>query len=878
MGTIQSILAGKHENHIFPFLWLRDQSEEVLRTEIDKIYGCGIRAVCLESRPHPDFGGPGWWHDFDIVLDEAKKRGMKIWILDDAHFPTGQANGLVPAKYPERARKYAMMQYVDCAGPIASASLDVALLMTKQFTWMDFGKPVNKPLIDRQELISVTAARLIEGDTVGGEILDLTARVKDGWLTWDVPGGVWRICVSFTTYDFGANNEYINYIDRESVSTLIEAVYQPHYEHYAAEFGKTIAGFFSDEPGFYSVGGYAPGNAIGRKKMPLPWSDELESRLTEANPNWRTQLPYLWLDCSEADIALSGRYTYMDLVSQLYARNFSCQLGDWCKAHGVEYIGHVIEDYDEHSRLGMGAGHYFRAMQGQHMAGIDDIGGQIIPGNPYGTRHSVTADSEGIFYHYALPKMGASAAAIDPAKGGRLMCEAYGAYGWSFGVKHMKWLTDYLLFQGVNHLVPHAFSMAEYPDTDCPPHFYARGHNPQYPYFAALMEYANRLCDLLSGGVNVPQVALLYPAEHDWLNESMKLQAPARQLTEHQMDFTILPLDVFQDRPYYGVSLEGGVLTVNGRAMKAVVVPATRCIERKEAEILSELKAVGIPVIFVDSLPETVLGGAKLPAGMEVVALRNLASYLRCKGIGEIKLSTPSAHLLAYHYRTHQDIFCLFNTDLSETIDTQITLPIQGDLVRYDAMANHVYPVQHKNGTLHLHLGPYESLVLLAGDVQGLLPEDTAGSAMAPKQPKQVLDLSRDWAVSKVSALQYPDFSAPEQVETLAPITAETPDFSGVVRYEKTVDLPEAASVLFQAEHVYEAAELFVNGVSAGKKLTPPYTWDISGLCAAGENTIAVEVANTPARDARKAFSPFGPERVMLEPAGMFGKVQLVLA
>ena len=65
-------------NYIFPFLWMRGEPEEILRTEIAKIDECGIKAVCLEARPHDDFCGSGWWCDFDIVLDEAKKRGMKI--------------------------------------------------------------------------------------------------------------------------------------------------------------------------------------------------------------------------------------------------------------------------------------------------------------------------------------------------------------------------------------------------------------------------------------------------------------------------------------------------------------------------------------------------------------------------------------------------------------------------------------------------------------------------------------------------------------------------------------------------------------------------------------------------------------------------------
>ena len=31
----------------------------------------------------------------DVILDEARKRGMQVWILDDSHFPTGFANGAV---------------------------------------------------------------------------------------------------------------------------------------------------------------------------------------------------------------------------------------------------------------------------------------------------------------------------------------------------------------------------------------------------------------------------------------------------------------------------------------------------------------------------------------------------------------------------------------------------------------------------------------------------------------------------------------------------------------------------------------------------------------------------------------------------------------
>ena len=93
--TIQTLLAGHAGRHTLPFLWLHGEEEPVLREMMAAIDGAGCKAVCVESRPHPDFCGPQWWADMDVILDEARARGMRVWILDDSHFPTGFANGAV---------------------------------------------------------------------------------------------------------------------------------------------------------------------------------------------------------------------------------------------------------------------------------------------------------------------------------------------------------------------------------------------------------------------------------------------------------------------------------------------------------------------------------------------------------------------------------------------------------------------------------------------------------------------------------------------------------------------------------------------------------------------------------------------------------------
>ena len=870
-------------NYIFPFLWLRNQSEDVLRKEIEMIDECGIKAVCLESRPHPDFAGDGWWHDFNIVLEEAHNRGMKIWILDDAHFPTGQANGKIPTKHPELARKYLMMQHTDCVGPVYNASLDVELFMTKAFTWMDFGKPINKPLQDGHKLISITAYPIIENDVLGKDGIDLTDAVENGRVTFDLPAGVWRICVSFETYDFGARNEYINYIDEKSVRVLIDEIYELHYEHYKEEFGSTIAGFFSDEPGFYNVDDFQMNDAIGRKKMALPWSDELFELFETEGSNWRKQAPLLWFDCEkEAESALI-RHRYMDKVSRLYKKNFSNQLGSWCEDHGVEYIGHVIEDNGEHCRLGCGTGHYFRAMAGQHMAGIDTIGGQIIPGNPYASRHGVAYVASGKFNHFGIAKLGASAAQIDPKKKGRLMCEAFGAYGWNFGVRSMKWLVDYLLVQGVNHFVPHAFSMADYPDDDCPPHFYARGNNPQFPYFAEVMKYTNRMCDLLNGGQNVPVVGLLYPAEHDWMTECMPIEVPGQIFQESQIDYEILPMDVFTDRAYYDARLEEHGLVVNNRRMKAFFIPETRIIDETVADFVKEAVESGLKVIFINQKPEVValtdgsgfIGAESYLEGCETLLLSEIPSYCKEQGLYDIFLETPNKNLLYHHYLAEEELYFLFNTSLSETVHAKVEIKTSEKLFAYDCMNDvyRAYKTETKDGktVLEIELTPYESLILRTNHAGKNVESERTLLSMNSQE-----DISEGWKVAAAKSLEYPAFEQEELWEKLVPYSSKNFMFSGIMRYRKTIEIREKASrILFCPQHVYEAAEVFVNGKSAGKQVTPEYVWDITSLCHEGKNEVIVEVANTPTRDSLHNPGIFGPVREILEPSGMFGTILL---
>ena len=143
-----------------------------------------------------------------------------------------------------------------------------------------------------------------------------------------------------------------------------------------------------------------------------------------------------------------------------------------------------------------------------------------------------------------LGKLGTGLAHTDPRKKGRTMLELFGAYGWNFGVRSMLYLANHFLVRGVNYFVPHAFSPKEFPDPDCPPHFYARGENPQYKHFGKLMAYMQRISHLIDGGTPVIPVALLHSGMFSWTDDCMFSQIPAREMAEHQIDYEVISPDV----------------------------------------------------------------------------------------------------------------------------------------------------------------------------------------------------------------------------------------------------------------------------------------------------------------------------------------------
>lgn len=848
------------KNGLYPFFWQHGEEHAILSEYMDKIAESGMKGVCIEARPHPDFVGDQWWSDLDLILAKAKENEMKVWILDDSHFPTGYANGKVKECYPQYLKKYLDMRRYDVQGPMRQMHIDLKLLK---------GRPWDKPDPEQRILKVYMAKRSSryteQGDPVDAETLtDITdcMDMEKRLLTLDVKDGAWSIFILYLTRKGGeeATKDYLNPLVKEATQILIDEVYEPHYAHYKDDFGTLIEGFFSDEPRFGNKKGTEA--QIG-SDMVLPWREGLEKEL-EFDAKY---LPLLWVNANGAEAEI--RYRYMDLITKLYRDNFTNVLSDWCHAHGVMYLGHTIEDNGAHARLGYGTGHYFRGQETMDYAGIDVIGGQIVPGMNYHHDAFNTGGSNGEFYHYALAKLASSAAHLDPLKNGNSMCEAFGAYGWNEGLKMMKWIADHLIVRGINHIVPHAFDPKKFPDFDCPPHFYAHGMNPQFRYFSTFSNYVNRLMELFRDGTHPAKVGVLYPAEQEWGGEYMPIEKPARALTEHQISFDIISLDYLA-----GAELQEKQYIINGQNFEVLIVPYSTFLPQQGKERLSQLEQSGVRVIYLE---------------------KEIYNFDVQKELGQyqaVKFTNAYPELTVGEYMKN-DVYCLmlFNENIGNTIDTELTISDGNAVYRYDAFANTLTEVSQ---TAKLVLQPYESVVFLQGEenqvkaiaekLEAVFTEEfdrESGKKLFgtdDEMEDRTNLLPEKWKVTFADSCSYPEFIETVPTEKLDLISSITgfENKSGTVRYEGTTQLEKKnieRSIWLDLGNAYETAEVFVNEKSAGVRICKPYRFELTGLLKEGENRLAIEVTNTLGTQMRDAISHYLP----IEPFGVEGMVHLYM-
>lgn len=289
----------------------------------------------------------------------------------------------------------------------------------------------------------------------------------------------------------------VDILNPEAVDRFVELTYDRYYRAFKNEFGRTIIGFFTDEP-----------DILGRgAKGCFPWTYGLEREI-EAAGGRVEELISLFTGEENRSTAVYRRVLLHREKTVYYKK-----LRDWCRAHNVFLTGHPA------------AGDDVEKADAFDVPGQDLVFRRVAPGKEFSGRESAAA------------KASADAAAFAGCR--RNMNEFLGVCardGHPFYLPpgDIKWFTDYLAVRGVNMFIPHAFfwSLREPRLYDRPPD--VGPHTLWWPHYGAYAGYVRRLSYLLTDIGSQPAVAV--PCS----NGSVPAEEVA-PLYRGQIDFVYLP-------------------------------------------------------------------------------------------------------------------------------------------------------------------------------------------------------------------------------------------------------------------------------------------------------------------------------------------------
>jgi hypothetical protein len=506
-----------------PLFWLHgDDTKERLEMYVGKVAEGGNGCFTAESRPHNDWLGEGWYRDLAICLEAAKKNDLKMWIFDEKWWPSGEVAGKVPQQY----------------GSKRMAAAATGVTGPKRFTAAGYGGP---------DFIAALAGKVTAGGVDGASLVDLSPSIRDGALDWAVPEGEWKV-MRFTWEPRKSGERYlVDGASRDSVDWYLRTVYQPHFDRFKEDFGKSIVGFFYDEPETHG-----------------DWGAEVMKVLAERKVDWKRAL-VAWKFQLAGEEQAAARYQYQDALAEAWGRTLYGGITRWCHEHGVRSIGHFLEHGSCYLNQDLCAGNMFQLMRYSDMGALDAVFAQFV----WGKRQ--TSDSP----VWQTPKMGSSITHAYGKPDDVTMVEIFGARGQDLTYPEMKWWADHMQVSGVNFLIPHSFNPRSPRDTDCPPYFYNGGFEPRWPLYRVFADYTSRLSVMLTGGRHVAPVALLFLGGSAHVGKSVTPEQISEALQDALYDCDWIPYEVFEN----GMTLAAGRrLKLREESYKVLIVPPVEVI------------------------------------------------------------------------------------------------------------------------------------------------------------------------------------------------------------------------------------------------------------------------------------------------------------
>ena len=427
-------------------------------------------------------------------------------------------------------------------------------------------------------------------------------------------------------------------------------------------------------------------------------------------------------------------------------------------------------------------------------------------------------------------------------------------------MEQAKWVLDHHLVRGINLFQTMSFlsSREGFRPYFCPPDL---NLSPQWPHFAQLFAYGNRMSYLLSVGVPTAAIGLYYPTTSGWLGDFEADQAGlsiARQLLEHQRDFDFVDEDSLQQV----LKIESGALVNgSGQRYRAFLIPPLKVISATALARLEAFARSGGQVIFLGKLPELVvdrsyrdavagpreLSWAFLEPSPELTAgvLSRLPAPDVVVQADPANTSPPSVKCL--HRRlADAEVYFLFNEG-TQPLQVVALLAGTGSPQYWDATTGgrRKPAVESREGgyaRIPMRLEPFESRTVVLADERSR-PEHVA---LDFDEAAGAVPLDGDWE------FQLGERKWNGTVKSWSDYGLAS--YSGTVTYRQQFHFApsalrkDAAPYLDLGEVRYSANVRF-NGQDLGERAWRPFRWPLGTLLKEGPNSIEIQVTNTAANE-----------------------------
>ena len=102
---------------VYAWIWNAPVTREVITRQLDEMAQSGVRVVYILPEPkeflpenmvtemEPEYLSPEFMELVHFTMEQAKKRGMAMWLYDEGGWPSGGAAGRVVAQLPEARKK-----------------------------------------------------------------------------------------------------------------------------------------------------------------------------------------------------------------------------------------------------------------------------------------------------------------------------------------------------------------------------------------------------------------------------------------------------------------------------------------------------------------------------------------------------------------------------------------------------------------------------------------------------------------------------------------------------------------------------------------------------------------------------------------------------